>query len=52
LWLIGLLVIFTIFNMIMLGITLMVQVYENPVEMLSNLGGIFWKVFWGILKGG
>ncbi|MFA6252963.1 MAG: hypothetical protein WCV69_01695 [Patescibacteria group bacterium] len=51
LWLIGLLVIFTIFNMIMLGITLMVQVYENPLETLSNLSSIFWKVFWGILKG-
>lgn len=51
LWLIGLFVIFTIFNMIMLGITLMVQVYENPLEVLSNLSGIFWKLFWGILKG-
>ena len=52
LWLVGMMVIFTIFNMIMLGITLMVQVYENPLETLVKLSGIFWELFWGILKGG
>lgn len=45
-WIIGLFIYAAIFLAIMLGISLLVQVFEDPLQLVEDLGSIFWKLFW------
>lgn len=51
LWIIGLVVVVTIFNLILLGLTLIAEVFENPGKLVETLINIFWKNFWSGLTG-
>ncbi len=52
LWIIGLIVIIVLFDMIVLGITLMIEVFEKPGSLIGDIINIFWKDFWSGLLGG
>lgn len=51
LWLIGLAIMVALFNMIVLAITLMIEVFEKPGNLLGDILNIFWKDFWSGLVG-
>lgn len=50
LWVIGLIILTVIFNTIVLAITMMIQVYEDPSGLVRVFGNIILQVFWGALK--
>ncbi len=51
LWIIGLVVIAVLWNMILLGITLLIQVFEDPGGLIGSIISIFWNNFWSGLLG-
>jgi hypothetical protein len=51
LWLIGLIIMVALFDMIILAITLMIEVFEDPRRLVGELINIFWKDFWAGLVG-
>lgn len=51
LWIIGLCVIGTLLNMIILAITLMIEAYEKPGNLLLTAISFLWKNFWSGLVG-
>lgn len=51
LWLVALFIVFAAFNAIMLAISILVQVYEDPLKTVATFGSIILQVFWGVVKG-
>lgn len=50
LWIIGLIIIFALIDLIILGITIMAQVFEDPIGLIRVFGTVITEVFWGALK--
>lgn len=51
LWLVALFIVFAAFSAIMILITILVQVYEDPIQAVLTFGSIILEVFWGVIKG-
>jgi hypothetical protein len=51
LWLICLIIVSIFIDVIILGITLMIEIFENPTSIIGNVISIFWSGFWNGLLG-
>jgi hypothetical protein len=51
LWLICLIIVSILIDVIILGITLMIEIFENPTSIVGNIISIFWNGFWDGLLG-